>query len=388
MQLHEAVKKNKLGLNRSLSAIFISILIFSIYNRTFSLGFDIRFLVFPFFISSLIIALLVKVKFGDWVVPTRAVLLTLLLTLIVIQDQIAWQFSDIDKNTTVYKNVIILYIYNFLIAIYFLLNKKYLNDKVLINSVLLSSFFLSLSCLYQAMTGDLPFVSIGSSGEAFEDKLSLLGVRPSGYAHDPNYTSLLMVFSIYIIVNIKKTIFNRALLLVCLLTLFASGSKTVLLISALLLVRLMFIKLKIKVIFNIGFIAFILFGAVIAFSLFEHLSTFSQRLVMWRLALDGFYERPVLGYGITGVRSLLELSMRYVQPHNGWLAILVDHGIVLFTLIISGFTYMLFNTQKRANRYLIIIFCFLSISNEMWVYPYWILFLVVPFVYNLGEKRV
>ena len=145
MQLHEAVKKNKLGLNRLLSAIFISILIFSIYNRTLSLGFDIRFLVFPFFISSLILAVLVKVKFGDWVVPTRAVLLTLLLTLIVIQDQIAWQFSDLDKNTTVYKNVIILYIYNFLIAIYFLLNKKYLNDKVLINSVLLSSFFLSLN---------------------------------------------------------------------------------------------------------------------------------------------------------------------------------------------------------------------------------------------------
>lgn len=388
MQLHEAVKKNKFGLNRSLSAIFISILIFSIYNRTFSLGFDIRFLVFPFFISSLILAVLVKIKFGDWIVPTRAILLTSLLALIVIQDQIAWQFSALDKNSTVYKNVIILYVYNFLIAIYFLLNKKYLNDKVLINSVLLSSFFLSLSCLYQAITGDLPFVSIGSSGEAFEDKLSLLGVRPSGYAHDPNYTSLLMVFSIYIIVNIKKTIFNRALLLVCLLTLFASGSKTVLLISALLLVRLMFIKLKIKVIFNIGFIAFIFFGVVIALSLFEQLSTFSQRLVMWRLALDGFYERPVLGYGITGVRSLLELSMRYVQPHNGWLAILVDHGVVLFTVIISGFTYMLFNTKKRANRYLIIIFCFLSISNEMWVYPYWILFLVVPFVYNLGEKRV
>ncbi|MAC85188.1 MAG: hypothetical protein CL624_13745 [Arcobacter sp.] len=388
MQLHGTVKKSKFGLNRSLSAIFISILVFSIYNRTFSLGFDIRFIVFPIFISSLILAVLVKVKFGDWIVPTRAILLTSLLALIVIQDQIAWQLSALDKNTNVYKNVIILYVYNFLIAIYFLLNKKYLNDKILINSVLLSSFFLSLSCLYQAITGNLPFVSIGSSGEAFEDKLSLLGVRPSGYAHDPNYTSLLMVFSIYIIVNIKKTIINRALLLVCLLTLFASGSKTVLLISALLLVRLMFIKLKIKVIFNIGFIAFIFFGAVIAFSLFEQLSTFSQRLVMWRLALDGFYERPVLGYGITGVRSLLELSMRYVQPHNGWLAILVDHGVVLFTVIISGFTYMLFNTKKRANRYLIIIFCFLSISNEMWVYPYWILFLVVPFVYNLGEKRV
>ncbi len=388
MQLHGTVKKSKFGLNRSLSAIFISILVFSIYNRTFSLGFDIRFIVFPIFISSLILAVLVKVKFGDWIVPTRAILLTSLLALIVIQDQIAWQLSALDKNTNVYKNVIILYVYNFLIAIYFLLNKKYLNDKILINSVLLSSFFLSFSCLYQAITGNLPFVSIGSSGEAFEDKLSLLGVRPSGYAHDPNYTSLLMVFSIYIIVNIKKTIINRALLLVCLLTLFASGSKTVLLISALLLVRLMFIKLKIKVIFNIGFIAFIFFGAVIAFSLFEQLSTFSQRLVMWRLALDGFYERPVLGYGITGVRSLLELSMRYVQPHNGWLAILVDHGVVLFTVIISGFTYMLFNTKKRANRYLIIIFCFLSISNEMWVYPYWILFLVVPFVYNLGEKRV
>ncbi|ASM48708.1 hypothetical protein PESP_a0458 [Pseudoalteromonas espejiana DSM 9414] len=387
MQLHKAVKKNKLGLNRTLSAIFISILIFSIYNRTFSLGLDMRFIVFPVFISSLILAMLVKVKFNEWKVPTCAILLALLLIIIIIQDQVAWQFSDLDKNTTVYKNVIILYIYNFLIAIYLFLNKKYLNDKVLINSVLLSSLFLSLSCLFQAITGNLPFVSIGSSGEVFEDKLSLLGVRPSGYAHDPNYTSLLMVFSIYIIFSIKKTIFNRALLIVCLFTLFASGSKTVLLISAFLLVRLIFIKLKIKVIFNLGFIISILFSALIVFSIFEQLSTFSQRLVMWRLALDGFYERPVIGYGITGVRSLLELSMRYVQPHNGWLAILVDHGAVLFTIIVTGFTYMLLNTKIRANRYLIIIFCFLSLSNEMWVYPYWILFFVVPFVFNLGDKR-
>lgn len=388
MQLHGTDRANKLGLNRLLSAVFISVLIFSIYNRTFSFGFDIRFIVFPIFISTLILAFLVKVKFKDWLIPSRAILLTLLFTLIIAQDQIAWFFSDLDKNISVYKNVIILYVYNFLIAFYLFLNKKYLNDKVLIYSVLFSSLFLSFSCLYQALYGDLPFVSVGSSGEAFQDELSLLGVRPSGYAHDPNYTSLLMVFTIYIIVNIKKTILNRALLLVCLVTLFASGSKTVLLISGFLLIRLVFIKLKIKVVFNIGVVSFVLFGAVIAFSFFEHLTTFAQRLVMWRLALDGFYERPILGYGITGVRSLLELSMRYVQPHNGWLALLVDHGVVLFTLIIYGFTYMLFNTQRRADRYLIIIFCFLSISNEMWVYPYWILFLVVPFVFNIGEKRV
>ncbi|BDF95581.1 O-antigen ligase family protein [Pseudoalteromonas sp. KAN5] len=388
MQLHETDRINKSGLNRLLSTIFISVLVFSIYNRTFSFGFDIRFIVFPIFLSSLILAFLVKAKFNNWMIPSRAILLILFFALILAQNQLAWFFSDLDKNVTVYKNVVILYSYNFMIAFYLFLNKKYLNNKVLIYAVLYSSLFLSFSCLYQAVTGDLPFVSAGSSGEAFQDELSLLGVRPSGYAHDPNYTSLLMVFTIYVIVNIKKTILNRVLLLVCLITLFASGSKTVLLISSFLLIRLLFIKLKVRVLFNVGVVFLLLFGAAVAFSLFEQLATFTQRLVMWRLALDGFYEKPFLGYGITGVRSVLDLSMRYVQPHNGWLALLVDHGVLIFFIIIFGFSYMLINTQKRADRYLIIIFCFLSISNEMWVYPYWILFFVVPFVFNIGDKRV
>lgn len=388
MQLREIEKNNNLGLNRLFSAIFTIVLIFSIYNRTFSFGFDTRFIVFPILLSSLTLAFLVKVKYNDCLIPSSALLLVLLFVFIITQDQIAWFYSALDKNLSVYKNVVILYFYNFLIAFYLILNKKYFNDKVLIYSVFFSSLFLSASCLYQAITGDLPFVSMSSSGAAFQDELSLLGVRPSGYAHDPNYTSLLMVFTIYVLLNIKKTLLNRFFLLICLLTLFASGSKTVLLIISFLLLRLASIKLNIKVIFNLALIAFILLGAALAISLFEQLSTFTQRLVMWRLALDGFYEKPLLGYGITGVRSLLDISMRYVQPHNGWLALLVDHGALLFTLIIIGFTYMLLNTNRRADRYLIIVFCFLSISNEMWVYPYWILFLVIPFVFNIGGKNV
>ncbi len=111
---------------------------------------------------------------------------------------------------------------------------------------------------------------------------------------------------------------------------------------------------------------------------------------MWNLAINGFYDSPFLGQGITGVRSLLAQDMRYVQPHNGWLALLVDHGLIVSSIIASCILALIFKAKTRGVRYLIVIFCFLSISNEMWVYPYWVLFLAFPFVFkiNLGTKNV
>ncbi|MDK1289588.1 O-antigen ligase family protein [Pseudoalteromonas umbrosa] len=381
----------RIKLNQLFSSLLLVLLVFSIYNRTFSLGFDIRFIVLPILFIGLSLTCILKLKYKDYFIPSVILIVIMLLTLIVVQDQLAWLNSDLSKNNSVYKNVLILYFYNFLIVIYLILNKNNFSEKLFKNSIVFSSLFLAFSCLYQAVVGDLPLVSASSTGEVFEDKISILGVRPAGYAHDPNYTSLLMVFSIYVVSKFEnKTLLHYSYLFLFIFILLASGSKTVMMICLLLLVRLVFIKLRIKLLFNVGFIFISAFGLLILLSLLEQLSTFSQRLTMWNLAINGFYETPLLGQGITGVRSLLALDMRYVQPHNGWLALLVDHGIFVFSIIVAFILTLIFKAQTRGFRYLIVIFCFLSISNEMWVYPYWVLFLVFPFVFklNLGTKNV
>ncbi|WP_125717050.1 O-antigen ligase family protein [Pseudoalteromonas rubra] len=381
----------KVKLNQFISALFIVLAVFSIYNRTFSLGFDIRFIVLPVLILGFFVAFIVKVKNDNYFLPLTALIAFLLLVIIIIQDQLAWLNSDLSKNNSVYKNVLILYCYNFLMVLYLFLNRDYLDNKVFLNSLIFSSLFLSFSSIYQVLVGDLPFVSAGSTGEAFQDELSILGVRPAGYAHDPNYTSLLMVFSIYVVSKTRpKNLFTIICLSLFAFTLFASGSKTVMMICFLLLIRIAFIKLKLRVLFNVGFIVVLLFGLLTVLSFFEQLSTFSQRLTMWNLAINGFYDSPFLGQGITGVRSLLAQDMRYVQPHNGWLALLVDHGLIVSSIIASCILALIFKAKTRGVRYLIVIFCFLSISNEMWVYPYWVLFLAFPFVFkiNLGTKNV
>lgn len=381
----------RIKLNQLFCSLLLVLLVFSIYNRTFSLGFDFRFIVLPILFIGLSLTCILKLKEKDYYIPIAVLSVLSLLILIFVQDQLAWLSSDLPKNNSVYKNVLVLYFYNFLIVFYLLLNKENFNQRVFINTLIFSSVFLALSCIYQLLFGDLPLVSASSTGEIFEDKISLLGVRPAGYAHDPNYTSLLMVFSIYAVYKLEnKSLFHYMCLLLFAFTLFASGSKTVMMICFLLLTRLVFIKLKIKVLFNVGFIFVSTFGLLILLSLFEQLSTFSQRLTMWNLAINGFYDSPLIGQGITGVRSLLSLDMRYVQPHNGWLALLVDHGIFVFSVIVAFIITLMFKASTRGFRYLIVVFCFLSISNEMWVYPYWVLFLAFPFVFklNLGTKNV
>ncbi|CAM4285366.1 O-antigen ligase family protein [Pseudoalteromonas ostreae] len=370
--------ENKLlSVNRFITGLFVSSFIFSIYNRTFSLFGDVRYIVIIFLLFNIFTIIIDREKKGSWKVSGSFIFLAFLFFSLFLLDQISWLVSDLPKNKAVYTDVVILYAYHFLAALVFIINRHNMNKSFVINSILFSSVFLSFSCFYQALIGDLPFVSENSSPEVFKDNLSILGVRPGGYSHDPNYTSLLMVFSLYVLSKKDNGVFGFILTFVFLFTLFISGSKTVLLILAILIVRYSFIRLKITLLFNLFSVLLCSFGLAAIFSLFEQLSTFSQRLTMWKLAIEQFFITPFLGAGITGVRSALSLEMRYVQPHNGWLALFVDHGALLGGVIMGIIYYMAITVKDRLTRYLLVVYIFLSFTNEMWVYPYWILFFVI-----------
>ncbi|WP_462169295.1 O-antigen ligase family protein [Pseudoalteromonas lipolytica] len=366
-----------LNLNKFTTGMFFFIFVFSIYNRTFSILGDIRYIVIVFMLINAFSMVLERIKKSFWKVHSYFFFFLVLFIFILILDKISWLLSGLPKNDDVYQDVIILYSYHFLASLVIIINKNALSKKIIFNSVIFSSLFLSFSCFYQVFIGVLPFVSDNASGEAFKDSLSILGVRPAGYAHDPNYTSLLMVFTLYILFQKGRSFLTYLFFSLSIATLLVSGSKTVLLILIVLIIRYIFARLKWTLFFNIFSIVFCLFGLAAIFSLFEQLSTFSQRLVMWKIALEQFITTPFLGAGITGVRSALSLEMRYVQPHNGWLALLVDHGVILGGVIIGAIFYMALTMKDRATRYLLTVYIFLSFTNEMWVYPYWILFFII-----------
>jgi O-antigen ligase len=65
--------------------------------------------------------------------------------------------------------------------------------------------------------------------------------------------------------------------------------------------------------------------------------TLNNRLRVWKAAMAQFPERPVQGYGPAGWYPALGLRIGNVAPHNTWIAILLEEGIVGLLLYLSIF---------------------------------------------------
>lgn len=58
----------------------------------------------------------------------------------------------------------------------------------------------------------------------------------------------------------------------------------------------------------------------------------NSRLDVWKMGLRAFSEKPLVGYGTSGFNWAVRS-----QSHNSWLAVLVEHGIIGFTMYAAMF---------------------------------------------------
>jgi O-antigen ligase len=86
----------------------------------------------------------------------------------------------------------------------------------------------------------------------------------------------------------------------------------------------------------------------------------NDRLVIWKGGMIAFSRRPVMGYGTNGFNWAV-----HSQPHNAFLAVLVEHGIVGFAFYISMFLAVfikLFNLPRLERRFTLVLLATLAVA--------------------------
>lgn len=309
----------------------------------------------------------------------------MLLAFLVVFSNVKLIGSPLPIDWQVYKNAVVLYFFNFLTIVSFSLVAKRLTKRDFYLFVNISAIFLLLSILASLAGIDIHGifgrrVRVGDP----EDIYSPLGFRVAGYAEDVNYASLCMIIWFYVLVHFKekKIIIGKKLSkLLAVFGYLVAFSKTIFLaiiywvgfeISRLIRLRRVYILMTFVL---SGFLGFI------AYNVLSSIGTMRIRFIMWRAAFQSIEDNPILGLGITGVRANFKASGGwYVQPHNNFIAIAADHGLIALVV------YFIFIVNKfyvpKKFYILMIFFLLLSVTQDLWVFPYpvFVMFLIPLFI--------
>lgn len=365
--------------NTSVFYLYFYLLIFSIINRSFApFDIDLRYIILLLGCISVFMLFIkknIQVKY-----PCRTInIAVLLLYVFVIQGfwNIAVQIVEYD----VYKNVIILNLYNIFNIIVISVYYRILNIMLIYKAMKLALIFLGLSILISFCGMDLPYNSYHSFSMTGE--LSDFA-RYCGYGTDPNYVSMFFVCFIFIAYDCMEKKRNIIPIIVgCLFFVALSRSTTVIVVTILcILVRYMYKLLRGNPKIFILTLLLILFGTVftfLEFRIFDTSISLSIRYGLWNRAFVHFTEHPWLGNGITSVRNFAYLSESrwFVQVHSTFFQILCEHGVIALGLYFYIFYRLLYEYLGMATFYMIFIYFIWSFTYETMYLGFPIIFFAV-----------
>ena len=361
------------------------IYIFLLFNREFVPFIDLRYLNFLFFSVLILNKLIYLAKYKSLTITgtKSSIHVFVFLILLVFASNIGWLGNPYKPDSSVLLSVIVLYVYNILAVFVFSLYWQRYNEKVFRYFFLISGFVLFLSLVMQFVGFEsLPFQGQVKSG--MEEEEAVFGLRYGGYAQDQNYATIGMVIWIFTtIIFFKKSLFRHIVLAAGILGILLSFSKTIILIVLILIFYFIakyfrFHQVYVLSLMTVGSLLF-----VSIFDLLMSLPTISTRFRMWKLALLEFLGSPIFGNGISSVRSnFLFRGGWYVQPHNSFIAILVDHGIFGLGFYVT-LIFFAFKTESLLYKYLLVVFIVFSFTQELFVfqYPYFVIG-VLPMIIN------
>lgn len=371
--------------------ISTSLYIFLLFNREFVPLIDLRFVILPIFTWLLLYKIIVLLKYKSIISfgSKKYIWYWAIFVFIIAISNIKWLFNNFDPNNDVFINVVILYIYNFFAIFIFALYWKKLDLKLIKITFFISGVILLLSIIAQYLgVENLPLS--GSIRQMKEFDMSVVGTRLGGYAEDPNYAS----FSMMIWFLVSSILYSSRLVVIlvffmALVGIIFSFSKTIIL--ALFIILSFFIAKRIKLLipYSILFFTIMIGSVAYLYEIFQTLSTMSIRFRMWDAAFKLFLDSPLIGSGVTSVRSHFHyLEGWYVQPHSSYFTILADNGIFAFILYVL-FIFLAFNLKDNRYKLLVGLLFFFSATYELFVfqYPYFVLG-ILPILVLLKQNRI
>ena len=257
---------------------------------------------------------------------------------------------------------------------------KYLVARGLQFSIISFSVYYNFEYYKNKFLEHLVYVVFGIILISLVVNLNIFSGRYSGIIWNPNALASFSVigFSALLLHDKKKTNFDYFLLFIFLIISLSTGSRGVL------------IGIPLAFIFKFGFsMRNIIFATVASFSYliiittqmdtsvnrFAEQSLFNDRLLQYQYAYETLLQKPFFGYGLDKYsyidKSLVPLYLKdfVVGAHNGYLAILVQYGIIfgfLVLVIILSQSFLFFNRytfKNSENRFYIYIIALTLLSS-------------------------
>lgn len=379
--------------------VYFFLLIFNTLNRSFSPYLDIRFLLITFSTSLIIYYIFNSAKKKI----SNLLIVILIWFFAVFIGNINWMNTSLKFHPDTFSSYFVLMFFLFLNLITVSLYKNYIEKEKFLKYFYISLIFMIFSILLEHLGFNLYIISdyvqrLGMKNPAemseneWERHSTILGLpRFAGYAWDPSYASIYLIFgvliSFYFNLNYKKLLlFTTTLLLVLL------SSKTAMIaILMLLAIRFVFLKKYYIGIFytllTLFFIYIFLFGFNFGFG---DLSTMVMRLGMWNSAFQWFLENPLVGNGFTAARSAHEYFHGwYVTPHSTYFAILADSGLFgIIMFLFFFYSIYRYSAYNKLLRVMIFVFLIFALTYE-YQYQNLIASIFLPLSYILykGKKK-
>ncbi|MHC5060935.1 MAG: O-antigen ligase family protein [Planctomycetota bacterium] len=376
--------------------ITVSLFIFNAFNREFSPLLDLRYIIFVLMFFLLSLKILRTIQIGCLMAPIRkdTLLLVTLFILLLLVSSLQWLHSDLYLNREVFSNIITLYSYNILAAAIMLMYWRFLDVPVVFRSIFISGLFLCFSMLLILLNKELFFVGSAEAHLQVPVKDPLLrniflDRRIAGYAEDANYAAFsMLLWMLCCFMWTRKSIVKIVVFILAGFGLIVSASKTVFLG---LILALLFVFLRRKKLLGISIMAGAITTVLLWPRIYEilfYLQTMSKRLRVWRVTLNHFWEHPILGSGISSVRSyFFDAGFWYVQPHSTYAALLVDHGIIGFGIFVL-FLLKLLRLKNVFYQILLVVFVVFCINFEVLVFPCPVIVMVLLPLLLLSQQKV
>ncbi|CEP38766.1 group 1 glycosyl transferase [[Clostridium] sordellii] len=360
------IKRNKYFNMIFLLNVYISLFIFNMINREFTIfDIDLRY-VLVFMSIPLILYKIKKIIIDNEKINlTNTNKLVIVFCILLILSNINWIFSDINPGKDFIQYNILL-VFNILTIAVCIIYEKELNLSIVYKSILFSGVILFFSMILillgvNLMKGHYPGIVSGY------EHVNFFGMRfrVAGVAEDANYATIFMtIFTATAIYSCKNNIRKVIFTIIGILGIMLSASKTValgIILGIIFIVILNSKNWKIRRSYNFLkniFIVTICIGPYVAikiidkFDLTSGMSTLDNRFLMWNHAIELFEKKPLLGNGLTSFRAFFNNSLGwYVQCHSTEFQILCEAGII--SLII--FALIFYSILKSKNMYVVFI---------------------------------
>jgi len=222
---------------------------------------------------------------------------------------------------------------------------KYLLARAVQFSIISSSIYFNYEYYKDKFLDHLVYVIFGIVMFGLVINPSLFSGRYSGIIWNPNMFSSLVViaFSIHFLKNVKRTNIDYFILFVLLIATLTSGSRGVLV--GIILVFLIKYGLSLR---NASYALFALFVSYFILSInletsinrFADQGLFNDRVLQFEYAYLSMKEKLITGYGLDKYayidKSLVPLYLKdiIIGAHNGYLAILVQYGVIFGSIML------------------------------------------------------